>query len=77
MIRIPMTVETGGALRMEVAAAYSVGGEIYAGGYEFTPGDEDMTVRTENKVLTQDIVVRAVPSNYGKVAWDGSTLTIS
>lgn len=49
----------------------------YEGAYEVTPGDEAVTLETEGLVMEHDVIVSAIPSNHGKVTYDGSTLTVS
>lgn len=49
----------------------------YSGDYSVTPSSEPQTLPTAGRTLTFDVVVEAVPSNYGLVTWDGSTLTVS
>ena len=50
---------------------------IYQGEYSFTPGDEPQTIATGGYALTQDITIQPIPSNYGLITWNGSTLTVS
>lgn len=76
-VSVPARLEAGGEIRMEAALAYSINGDPYHGEYEFTPGDEDQTVATMNKLMTQNIRIKAIPSNYGKIGWNGSVLTVS
>lgn len=49
----------------------------YQGPYEVTPSREIVTLATKGHVLTSDMTIKAIPSNYGLVAWNGSALTIS
>lgn len=49
----------------------------YTGEYSVTPGDEEITLQTNSLRMTDNITVRAVPSNYGKISWNGSFLTVS
>ena len=49
----------------------------YAGSYEVTPTAYTQTLNTTDKILTQDIIINPIPSNYGLVTWDGNTLTIT
>ena len=49
----------------------------YHGSYDVTPSAEAQTLETAGKTLTLDIVVEPIPSNYGLITWDGSTLTVS
>ena len=49
----------------------------YTGEYEFTPTQDTQTVQTKGHVLTEDIVINPIPSNYGLITWNGSVLTVS
>lgn len=50
---------------------------VYAGKYEITPSLETQTLETAYRVLTSNVVIAPIPSNYGKISYDGSTLTIT
>ena len=52
-------------------------GDVYAGAYEITPNFETQILSTADKSLTENIIVHPIPSNYGLITWDGSTLTVS
>lgn len=52
-------------------------GDWYDGEYEATPSENEQTLLTAGKVLAQDIVIQPIPSNYGLITWNGSTLTVS
>ena len=53
------------------------GGEPYDGPYTVTPGAESQELQTAGKSLSQNVVIEKIPSNYGKISWDGATMTIS
>ena len=66
------------------SAAQSVGivtgileGEAYAGPYEVTPGAQPVTLTTAGLTMAQNVTVGAIPSNYGRITWDGSIITVS
>ncbi len=50
---------------------------VYDEAHEFTPSDVQQVAHTANKLVEQDIIINPIPSNYGLVTWDGSTLTVS
>lgn len=52
-------------------------GDLYEGAYEITPNFETQILSTADKSLTENIIVYPIPSNYGLITWDGSTLTVS
>ena len=55
------------------------GGSVnkYSGPYEVTPSQQTQTLPTANKTLSQNVTVNPIPSNYGKITWDGRILTVS
>lgn len=63
------------------AAALSVGGVIYSGEsydgeYTVTPSEETQTLQTSGKRLNQDVIVEPIPSNYGRISYSGSVITV-
>ena len=51
--------------------------EYYEGEYEFTPSDSPQIIPVKDKMATDDITINPIPSNYGLITWNGSTLTVS
>ena len=49
----------------------------YDGAYVITPSAEVQTLLTENLRMTDNVTINPVPSNYGLITWNGSTLTVS
>ena len=49
----------------------------YTGPYTVTPGRQAVTLATDGKRMTDDVVVGAIPPNYGLITWDGHALTVS
>lgn len=41
----------------------------YTGTYEVTPQESPQTLPTANKVLHADVLIKAIPSNYGRVTY--------
>lgn len=86
-INVPLTV----AVDSDVGLTVSDGGPVavgvdttitaaimphYTGETTVTPGDTAQVLATAGQVLDSDIVVERVPGNYGRIAWDGSVLTV-
>lgn len=65
-------VSTGSPIIREI-----VGGEPYEGSYSVTPTSETQTLPTNGKLLARDLTINPIPSNYGLITWNGSTLTVS
>ena len=49
----------------------------YHGVYEVTPSEQTQTLQTTNRVLTDNIVIDPIPSNYGLITYNGSVITVS
>lgn len=50
---------------------------VYTGETEITPSEDTQVLQTANKTVVQDIIINPIPSNYGLITWNGSTLTVS
>ena len=64
-----------GALSGSVGLASSY--PAYTGATEFTPTLGTQTAAVGGKVSMSDITINPIPSNYGLITWNGSTLTVS
>lgn len=51
--------------------------ERWEGPYEVTPTASAQTLATSGLQMASDLTIGPIPSNYGLVTWDGSTLTVS
>lgn len=49
----------------------------YTGITTATPNADTQVFATGGTIMTKDFIVNPIPSNYGLVTWNGSTLTIS
>lgn len=50
---------------------------LYEGSYEWTPTQQTQTIPIADKKAITDITINPIPSNYGLITWNGSTLTVS
>ena len=77
------TGSVSGSLSSEhgVSGTITVGGSSdlpeYEGAYTITPGTEAQILDTAYKITTDQIVIEAIPNNYGLITWNGSYLTVS
>lgn len=76
-----LTVSVGGQ-KMKISSGKQVVKEYvnvppYEGDYTITPSTETLTISTQNKRMTADLVINPIPQNYGLITWDGSTLIVS
>lgn len=49
----------------------------YEGATEVTPSAAEQVLQTKNFRMTENITINPIPSNYGLITWDGSTITVS
>ena len=49
----------------------------YEGPTEVTPSSVEQVLLTKNLRMTEHIKVKPIPSNYGRITWNGSALTVS
>lgn len=49
----------------------------YEGEYQIVPSNTRRVLDTGGKVMVDSVVIEPIPSNYGLITWDGSTLTVS
>lgn len=49
----------------------------YEGPYEVTPTARTQTLATDSLYMRGNITINPIPSNYGLITWNGSTLTVS
>jgi len=49
----------------------------YNGVTTITPSDRQQVIHCADLVMSQDVVVNAIPSYYGKIAWNGVSLSVS
>lgn len=73
-LRLKVTSDT---YRMTASTGVAVYSNPYSGVYEVTPSTETQTLYTKDKSLAENVVVNPIPSNYGLITWDGSTITVS
>ena len=54
-----------------------IGAIPYEGEYEVTPSEDTQVLFTDGKVLSRNVTVHPIPSNWGKITWNGAVLTVS
>lgn len=50
---------------------------LYKGETVFTPSSSVQVIPIAGMRFDSDFTINPIPSNYGRIAWDGSTLTVS
>ena len=49
----------------------------YEGPFEVTPSNEEQVLPTAGTLLRQDVVVAPIPTNYGLITYNGSSIRVS
>lgn len=74
---VPVSIEDSVASLSTDSVIVIHEGEVpYIGRYTFTPSEETQTVHIQGKTASRDIIINAIPDNYGRLAWDGHTLSV-
>ena len=73
-----LSFDLGGesAIKFEIRSPTYIDVDVYDGGYVFTPAEEEQVIQTTAKTLAQDIIINPIPSNYGRISWDGRRLKV-
>lgn len=53
------------------------GADPFTGEYTYTPSGTAQVIEIANMRATQNITINPIPSNYGRITWNGSVLTVS
>jgi hypothetical protein len=64
-------------LNINPPVARQITGDIYDGDYRIDPSQETVVLSTLGKAMIDNVVINPIPSNYGLITWNGSTLTVS
>lgn len=62
---------------LSIGMPYIDGGRRYEGEYRVRPQPYEQVLPTADRKMERDVVVEAIPSNYGLIEWDGSHLRVS
>lgn len=73
---VHLSVGNSGGMALAVGAAIYAS-SAYHGDYSVTPTSYAQTLPTAGHTLRGDIVVEPIPSNYGLITYNGSTITVS
>lgn len=49
----------------------------YHGATTFTPTQQTQVAQTSGLIVDADIIINPIPSNYGRITWNGAFLTVS
>jgi hypothetical protein len=75
--KVRLKVGQGDTVRLKASEGVPVYPPAYEGATEVIPSAEEQVLLTGGMYVEEDIRVKPVPSNYGLITWNGSTLTVS
>lgn len=75
--RQTLKVNDGRLVRFKAEQGIPIYPNEYTGAYEVTPTQGTQVLDTRNLMMTSNVTVNPIPSNYGLITWNGSTLTVS
>lgn len=72
------SLEISGVFEVDFGIINDKGGapETYSGPYQVTPTQTVQILETNGKMMKDDVTVNPIPSNYGRITWNGATLTV-
>lgn len=78
-VELPLSVVDGGAaISSEVYPPCRYKDrDVYDGTVTVTPSSTAQVLATGGHTMATDVTVEPIPSNYGLITWNGSTLTVS
>lgn len=85
MTNVRGTVGSSGRIRADMSGKQRLTGDIrvttskgeqWGGSYVFTPDDDEQVIPVGGYIMANDIIIEAIPSNYGKVSFNGYALRI-
>ena len=68
-----LSVSTG----MPIVKIYEGDRPPYEGDYDVIPTDTEQILETDGKRMIGNVRVAPIPSNWGRITWNGSTITVS
>lgn len=72
-----LTFNSDSKFNVEMTTVIEVFPDAYEGQYQITPNAETQVLDTRRLVMIDNVTINPIPSNYGKITWNGSFLTIS
>lgn len=52
------------------------GVDWYDGSYDFIPTEQAQTIQISDKTARANIIIEPIPSNYGRITYNGSTILV-
>ena len=75
--KVRLKVKQSGAVHLSASEGVPVYPDAYTGQTEVIPSAEEQVLLTGGLYVADHIRVKPIPSNYGLITYNGSTITIS
>lgn len=75
--RVRLKVGEESTIRLKASEGVPVYPSTYEGANEVIPSAEEQVLLTGGLYVADHIKVKPIPNNYGRITWNGSTLTVS
>ena len=75
--RATFKIRDGDIVRLGTSQGVPIYPADYTGAYTVTPTQETQILPTEGLMMSHDVTVNPIPSNYGLITWTGSVLIVS
>ena len=62
-------IAANNSLKGIVATVFKVDAEPYTGSYEVTPTAEAQELETKQKYMTDNIIIKPIPKEYGRITY--------
>lgn len=63
-------------IRLAVSEGVPVYPPFYTGPTEVTPSEQTQILSTAGQMARENIVIEPIPDNYGRIAYNGTTLLV-
>lgn len=80
------TISPVGTLSGSISSVKKLSGKVsvpegslapaYTGPYEYTPAETQQVINISGQKAVENIVIKPVPGNYGRIAWNGTSLRV-
>lgn len=66
----------GDLIKLKASEGIPIYPSSYEGAYRITPTEETQTLTTDHLMMNDNVTIDPIPSNYGRILWDGTVLTV-
>ena len=67
----------GDSVSLKASEGFPISANPYAGDTDVIPSEQVQTLETAGKEVLRNITIQPIPSNYGKITYNGSTILVS